>query len=179
MAKSSIRKLISGLLVVISLCGLSATPVQASEFEIKNLHLGISQKDLPVEKRCKVLAGKTICQVKSPKETVGGESALYYFVTFHSSGRVELIDITFAATSYEAVKQAVETKYSSMSCSKEVVRNGLGVTFPSEICNLSGKTEVIMMALRSSEIQTSSLTLLSLKAYQELIGAAKKKKIDI
>jgi hypothetical protein len=115
--------------------------------------------------------------------TIGGVRAknlndLPLKLTFHD-GKLDRLTFLFTPDGFDMVLEAVKSKYPMLKCAESNVSNVMGASFQQMICMLEGSDSILSIRRFTDNIETSSLTLTSLRLFDELKKQRNDTKKDI
>jgi hypothetical protein len=121
--------------------------------EIKGLKIGMTEK----EAYDKSIYGFTIGGV-SPKNPID--------LKYHD-GKLDRLSFVFTPEGFNAVLEAVKSKYPSLKCNNSSVSNAMGASFQQMICMLESPEATLIIRRFTTSIDTSTLTLTSQRFFDE------------
>jgi hypothetical protein len=136
--------------------------------EIKGLKIGMTEKKVSNVG----IYGFTIGGVKSkfPDNPINLE---YY------EGKLDRLSFFFTPEGFDAVLEAVKSKYPLLECNDSIVSNAMGASFQQMICILEGSEATLIIRKFTSSIENSSLSLTSRRRFDEMEEQDNNNKKDI
>ncbi len=128
----------------------ACVPALASEpIEIKGIRLGMSQFDIQDKHG----------QLPLENFTIGGVRSKYRVSPDFLNGEMQSMRIFFDSDGFDQVREVVSSKYPKLACRNSDVTNRLGAKFTQTECYLRGSDGVLSLRRFSSDLSTSSLSL--------------------
>ena len=143
--------------------GKAAGPV----VEIKGLRLGMPEAEAAAIYRA------------MPDVTVAGASPKFAedpnpLGLKYENGALSQLVFFFAPADFDQVRSALKTKYPSLKCETSSVNNRAGAKFTQEECKLASGDTMLSLSKFVNDIQTSALTMMSIKKLTDSADARQK-----
>jgi hypothetical protein len=158
------KKLVSGLLFAFASFSAFAEPII-----IKGIYLGMSKAEFD----------EFIPDITYRSWTVGGVKSKHVgsaATPKFEDGKLVSFLFWFDSSEYESVRNAVASKYPKLRCKNSTAQNHYGASFKNERCTLGTEFSIERY---SSDIETSSLSMISNEELKKLEAELRSKLNDI
>lgn len=154
-----------GAAVFVGICPL----VHAQELSIKGLTLGDDLRSSAAKASLECLGDEASAigmgchrmsgQLPDEFRTLGGQP-VRTLTMYGFGGKLGMVSFTLPADSYAAAKDAIGSRYGTLSCQISKIRSRAGVEYDQEICEATTPLTVLRMQKRSGQVDQATIRLM-------------------
>lgn len=161
---------ISSRFVIGAIAAISSFSASADPIELKGLQVGMTKEE--VNKKFPSFEGFTIAGVSSKYSSTPVKIE-------YRDNKLDFLLFFFDSENFSTVLAAVKEKYPELKCIDSEVSNGMGAKFSQVDCTLSDSVSTLSLSRFVSDVQTSSLTIISKKLSEQINNESKQKMKDV